>query len=481
MKRILKKHKILFSVAVIVLIGISCFAIDLVGRVNAATAETTSQSALSESAGLVANATPSPQISPAGGTFSAETLKHLVREREVRRKYSIIPSLDCSTVNETDTWLKIIPENNDTLKAAALEKSAELAKVFFGHELRGDYIFTYYTDSEKFRKDFVQVATSDGAIICTLAADTLELINIDYALASGVLPVLESPVKPGSEPTADILKTADMIAAVFGTKVNTAKSSGISSGGEHEYEIVNYNVTMDNSTFVTFATLNGVLYAISVYPTDVCMKEGAYFEADIQWDTSVIHPASPRNFTEGEPDADDMTKEEARQMYLKFLNLANGTASYPDPTEMTFYIDHSGTRENYWNIKGAQLEMDIASRSKWLVSVTCSNLFHPEYDLTSVEFDNMGGLEYKIYVRNIMSNLFGDALLKVGPNARGDDHYCTYDAWMTDGTCYEFYFMDGKLTEVKYFFDDECRSYFGGWEADNTYINSSTGEEFCHD
>jgi hypothetical protein len=173
-----------------------------------------------------------------------------------------------------------------------------------------------------------------------------------------------------------------------------------------------------------------------------------------------------------------MTKDEALSIYGKFLDSANGTGNYPEPAA-TFYIDNSGTRENYWHLEGAKLTVDIASKSKWLVSLNCDGLWNPEKDLTKIPYGSMGGSEYEEYVRNIMSNIYGHSLAEVTPNAVYDGNYCTEDAVMADGTWYEFYFEGGKLMEVWYFYNEECfMSGPRGWKADNTYINNSTGEEF---
>lgn len=470
MRRYLKNSKILLGVIALILIGGSCLAIFLLNRMHAATAAQTIQTAASEYGGSKTNS------SSAAGSFSTQTLQKLVQDRVFRRNSTIIPSLDTPIIYEADTWEKIVPADNDGLKTTAFEKSVKYVKDLFDVEMKADYTFSYYTDSAELRGDFMKVASSDGTIVCTLAADTLDLINIDYAIDPDTLPALESwMTTKASAPSAEILAIADKVAAVFKTAVSTARWSD--SGGNGEFESRTYDVVMKNGMYIKFAILNGELYAVGVYPTEACMNEGVYFKADIQRDISVVHLVSPQDFRKGDPGTGDMTKDEARQIYLQFLNLANGAASYPDPAVMTFYIDHSGKRENYWHIEGDKLTMDISSKSKWLISLTCTGLYNPDNDLTKIEYPYSGGLEYKIYVRDIISSLYGTSVVKVGPNAVSDGHYCTYDAWMDDGTCYEFFFKDGRLMEVRYFFDDE---YMGciGWEADNTYVNTLSGETF---
>jgi hypothetical protein len=249
-------------------------------------------------------------------------------------------------------------------------------------------------------------------------------------------------------------------------------------GGGHGIWTKTYALTMENGKLAKMAVMNGELYAVAVYPSAAAMQESVYFDADVQMDQSMVQPASEQDFAKGEPGAGDMTQAEAQGIYQTFLTQANGAGDYDQP-KMTFYIDNSGVRENYWHMEGKKLTMDISSKSKWIISLTCSDLWNPELDLTKIEYESMGGQEYEAYVSGIMSTIYGDGLKKASNNAVYDYHYCTEDAWMTDGSVYEFYFADGKLREVWYYADEDCfMAGLSGWKADNEYINSTTGEMF---
>lgn len=456
--------------AVVLLCG-CCLTFSLISSADTAQAARQIKTAKTEAAETKAAARmmsaskaprPSESAKPSNvsGELSAQGLQTLVFLRETRRE-TIIPVIDTVVIHDATTWKEIKPED-DSIKAAAYEKSAQTAKYLFGYEMNDDYSFSYYTDTSKHRPDFVQVKTSDNAIICTLKADTLELINIDYDFI------------PKGEQT-DTQLIADKIAGMFGVNAPHIVSAQGGDGNEVAWNV--YSAIADGR-FINLGVVNGELYAVSVYPSEASMREYVYFDADVQFDPSIVYLASPRSFTEGEPGEDDMTRDEAQNMYLSFLNLANGDGNYQNPT-MTFYIDHSGTREDYWHLKSDILTMDIASESKWIISLTCDRLWNPEHDLTGIEYTSMGGEEYADYVRHVMSNLYGDGLVKVGVNAVYDYHFCTEDAWMADGTVYEFMFADGKLTKVEYYFD---KAHFGSvppcWKADSVYVNSTTGEKF---
>ncbi len=458
--------KILFIVLAVVLIGAAGLVIALTSRMADATAMQDIRTAVSESTEKA-----SSEATPPASSLSAETLRMLVQEKEYRRSY-IIPTLDSVVIPEAETWESIRPENLIEIKGRAVSKTNEYAKGLFGHEITDTGVdFKYYTDTSKHRGDIVKISAIDDTIVCTLAADTLDLIEIDYYFI---------PERPMDSPLMEDVEIerqiSEKVAELFGTGVSARVFSG---GGEgDEYHMATLDLTLENGKFVKIAALNNELYAVGVYPTKACMTECVYFEADVQRDESIIKLVSPQNFAVGEPGEGDMTKDEALAIYGKFLDLANGVGNYPEPAA-TFFIDNSGARENYWHLAGAKLTVDIASKSKWLVSLNCDGLWNPEKDLTKIPYESMGGSEYEGYVRSIMSGIYGSSLVKVTNNAVYDYHFCTEDAVMADGAWYEFYFEDGKLMEVWYFYNDFCFRYGpSGWKADNTYINTVTGEEF---
>lgn len=479
MIKAVKKNKVLFIVMAAVLILGACLAVVLNSAVNTARAEQQIQTAESEAAieTALAEETPVETAKPSetSGPFSAEVLQRLVMNKEYRRSY-IIPVMDSVVVPEADTWSSIEPEDYFELKAEALSKTMQYAQDFFGFELKDTNInFWYYTDTSGLRSDFVKVATMDDAIVCVMTADTMELINIDYNFIPSQTRPDEGDVEH-SIVADEESAIADKIAGVFGTTVEEIKVGG---GGSYkqEYRTKSFNVIMNDGKFVRFGLLNGECYSVSVYPTLACMYEYVYFEADIQRDPSVMQLASPQDFEEGEPASGDMTEGEALEMYMSFLNLANGTGDYDEPS-MTFYIDNSRARENYWYMEGEKLTMDVASKSRFIVHLTCNGLWNPEYDLTKIGYGGMGGSEYVEYIENIMGSIFGDDFLRVEPNAVYDGHYCTEIAFMADNSAYEFMFEDGKLLLISYTFDFAYFMDATGWEADNVYVNSTTGEEY---
>lgn len=486
MKNIIKKNRLLFLVVAIVLLSGAGLAAALVRQVHSVMAAeqlvTTEAEAAKVQAAEAANAGQAdlsgeaamPKFTEINTTLSADAIRQLVSIKEMRRGY-IIPSLGSVVVNQADTWQSIQPPNLAELREQAFLKTAELAKALFDYELTDKAVsFDYYTDTSKHRPDFVRITTSDDTVTCTLSAGTLDLIEIDYFFI------------PASEQTRDISDSqsisegdrqqAGTIAALFDSTVAEIAPTG-GMGGK-ELWAQTYALKLANGKLVQFAVMNGTVYAVGVYPSEASMQESVYFDADVQIDSSLVRPASERDFRKGEPGADDMGLEEAQGIYGQFFALAGGDGQYDKP-KATFYLDHSGKRENYWHMEGKKLTMDLSSKSKWIVSLTCDDLWNPAYDLTGIPYDSMGGKEYAAYVGNIMGGIYGADLENVEVNAVYDYHYCTEYARMADGTVCEFFFKDGKLQEVFFYTDEECwRAGQRGWRADHEYVNAASGETF---
>lgn len=321
MKKI--SFKILFIVLAVVLIGAAGLVIALATRMAEATAPRDIKTAVSESGVQV-----SPEMTTTDSPISAAELQKLIEDREVRRSF-IIPSIDGTRVIEAKTWENIEPENYMELKGRAVSRTNELARALFGCEIADTTVdFKYYTDTSKKRADFVKVATTDDAIVCVLAADTLELIEIDYYF----IPVL-IPKQVLYLITDKDRQIADKITASFGTNVSDIKLSGGA-----QYATRTFDLTMGNGKLVKFATFNDELYAIGVYPTEACMEEWAYFVADTRaGSTPAPEPeasatAAPKTY----PD-----KYYGNKIYkgawLYYLDLRNPVGS-PDSEKPLYYI-----------------------------------------------------------------------------------------------------------------------------------------------
>ncbi len=485
MKNLIKKNKVLFLAAAIVLAGGICLAVVLVSQAHIVMAADKIQTAEAEAAVTVEIAesadkptpeeTAEPQTTQDNTSLSAKALSIVVGRKEMRRD-SLIPGMDNGGAGDADTWKNIEPDDFNALKEKALSKACEFSKAFFGYNIQSNLAdYLYFTDTSGHRGDFIRVFTTDETIICTLAADTLDLIAIDYYFIPGSEQDERDFDDYSKVPDSD-REIADNIAAVFNTTVADIRYTG--GGGGSGIWRNDYALEMKNGKLARFAVMNGTLYAVGVCPSKASLQEGVYFDADVQMDPSVVKLAVEQSFKKGEPDKGDMTREQALSIYQQFLTLANGEGQNKEP-KMTFYIDNSGVRENYWQLSSKQLSMDIASKSKWIVSLTCNNLFNPALDLTKIDYGGMGGDEYTDYVANIMAKIYGDEFNYVSVNAVYDGHFCTIDAFMHDGSVYEFMFGDGKLQQVMFFASEDCfRGFIMGWKADHEYINTVTGETF---
>ena len=480
MKNVIRKNKVLFIAIAIVLAGGACLTAVLISQAHTAMAAeqivTAEEEAIETPAPTepvaepTAAATAAPQATAVNTTLSAEALSLLVEMKE-RRRDCVIAGFGNTVVNEADSWESIEPEDFDALKVKATGKASDYAKALFGYDMDENAVnFQYFSDASGHRGNIIKVVTRDEAVACTLAADTLELIEIDYYFI---------PASPAEE-NFDFEKdpdsgreVADSIAAVFDTTVSDSSPAG--GGGGRGIWMTTYSIKMANGKLANFAIMNDTLYAVGVYPSEAAQQEGVYFDADVQMGQVL---ASPQDFKKGEPGMDDMPRDKVESIYREFLTSANGGGKNDVP-KMTFYIDNSGKRENYWHVEGKKMTMDVTAKSKRIISLTCDNLWNPSYDLTKVKYESMGGKEYETYVANIMSNIYGKDFKNASNNAVYDYHYCTEDAWMTDGSVYEFMFEDGKLQQVFFYADEECfRAGLAGWKADHEYINSASGETF---
>ena len=132
--------------------------------------------------------------------------------------------------------------------------------------------------------------------------------------------------------------------------------------------------------------------------------------------------------------------------------------------------------------------------------------------LMSIPYEKMGGKEYEEATRNLFTALFGkDAVQSVSNNAVYDDHYCTMDPVMADGTEYEIMYQDGLIVEAALFYSTDpstwtsvpdwlkkwattdaktgelsVQGFANGkkrivpdWLADWVYINNETGEIYA--
>lgn len=399
---------------------------------------------------------------------------------------SVLPRISNSVPYEAKTWKEGV-EVEDDLATAAVARLGEIYEQLLGRTLDlAAVTVSQYWDRSGYREDILRLTDSRNDYVCVLAKADLRLLIADNALFA-------------ASDSMDQKRDAERAAAYLGSTL-TGKSSGRggskSGDGSYVEQAVAYELA--DGRWITLAYTNRTLHGVQVHPDYYSMEEIACFQADIRISPEVVHLVAPEAFEPGRLDdiaEGDMTPAEAEALYRMFLSAANSRAEVRRQAqgltveeldynlkegEMTYFLDKSGYRENYYHIeKKGLVSMDIAAKSGYIVRAKCNALYNldPALDLTPIDYDHMGGLEYIAYVRSIVEQVFGkDAVKDVDVNAVYDGNYCTIDAYMTDGRWYEFGFTGGKLMYIEHFATD--RIDIAGWGADALYVNTVTGEEF---
>ncbi len=331
--------------------------------------------------------------------------------------------------------------------------------------------FAFYRDSSGYRPPLVQLSFNEGEFLCTLRLDDLSLVNLDRAL---------TPTGDGKQ----LSKNADAVAALLGGEVDELIVLADNELGDLKSEVC--GLTLKNGDCAAFTAINGELCALSVlYPDRATLWELPSFGADIRaTEPYVQHACAAADFIEGAPERGDMTRDAAELLYRKFLRAAAGATSDTGSLrqyKLTFYLDQSGARENYWHIEGEEMTMDIAARSGAIITCVCSDLCNRRAgpDLSKLSYTDMGGTEYAAYVQKLGEVAFGeDRVASVDVSSVTDGHDCVMRLLLDNDAEYDLYFTDGLLTKMLYYFNKAYRDTAEGWPADNLLVNTLTGETF---
>ena len=456
-------------------------------RTAAAEAEATAQPAPQQTEGTgetgTLSATPMPPLAPT--PLPPEMVSADILGLEWRYR-SILPRISNSVPYEARTW-KEGEKVADSLAVEAITRAGDLYEKLLGRKLDLSAVtVTRYVDEAGYRENILRLTDEKNDFVCVLREQDFSLLVADNALFT-------------ASERMDLKKDGADVAACLGADW-TGKTQN------RGYTQDRTGVTIDTSTafeltdgrWITLAYTMNTLHGIQVHPDRYSMEESVCFQADIRNSPEVVHPVAPESFVQGSLDAvaeGDMTPEQVELLYRTFLSAANSRASVRREQgnksveeldynlkegELTYFLDKSGYRENYYHIqKKGLVAMDIAAKSGYIVRARCNALYNldPELDLTPIDYDHMGGVEYIHYVKYVAEQTWGkEALRTVDVNAVYDDNYCTIDAYMMDGRWYEFGFTGGKLMYIEHYAAE--RIDIAGWGADALYVNTITGEEF---
>ena len=492
MKLFWMKNKVLLATLTAVLIlgivfwgGLRLFAgnqmQDAFIRTSAAEAEATPTPMPQRTEGTGASPMPTEQSTP----MPPEMISVDILGLEWRYQ-SVLPRINNTVPHEAKSW-KQGDKVEDSLAVTAITRTGELYETLLHRTLDLSAVsVTRYVDEKGYRPNILRLTDEKNDFVCVLLEKDLSLLVADNGLFA-------------ASEWMDAKKDAAAAAEYLGTqaKEKTSRQGSTRDRNGNTIELATAYELADGR-WVTLAYTRNTLHGIQIHEDEASMEELVCFRADITADPEVIHLVAAENFAKGSLDSiaeGDMTPAQAELMYRTFLSAANGRASERRETEgkameeldynlkegeLTYYLDMSGYRENYYHIEKKDLvSMDIAAKSGYIVRATCNHLYNPDpaLDLRSIDYDHMGGEEYIAYVRNIAEQTWGRENVKdVDVNAVYDGNYCTIDPYMTDGRWYEFFFEGGMLTEIQHFATE--RSNVCGWAADGLYVNTVTGEEF---
>lgn len=397
----------------------------------------------------------------------------------------VFPNISNSAPHQAKSW-KEGDKVADSLAVEAVTQTGALYEQLLHRTLDLSTLsVTRYVDEKGYRPNILRLTDEKNDLVCVLLEKDLSPLVADNGLFA-------------ASEWMDAKKDAAAVAEYLGTETTgrTQDRGGSSRGGVRIEYAVAYE--LGDGRWITLAYTRNTLHGIQVHENEKCMDEMVCLPADITADPEVVQLKAPQNFVLGDLNniaEGDMTVAEVTALYRRFLSAANGRANERREAEgktlaeldynlqegeITYYLDMSGYRENYYHIEKKDLiSMDIAAKSGYIVRAACNHLYNPDpkLDLRAIDYDHMGGEEYIAYVRNIAEQTWGKENVKeVDVNAVYDGNYCTIDPYMTDGSWYEFFFEGGKLTEIQFFARE--RSDVCGWAADALYVNTITGEEF---
>ncbi len=464
------------------------------------------------------NATaPNGDLSAEGIFTKADAMLRLSRQLVIARGL-VVPRAESIVVAERGTWE--IQENPDAAQSrSAAEQFLDIANDIFNKSYTPDDLKTiYYIDQTGYRSDVWRFDSTDGVLSGALDGKTLDFLSADCLNepADAVHPSLENGDK------LDASALTERIAGILGGTVSSVDwRSGYSTNGATNGWMAKREVffPLGDGRYCgvsVFGDADLTPTTVCVYPDEDCGDESVFWRADLEWTDGASKLLYPQDFREGAPGADDMTEVQAIDFFYKLVSVAGMTdlannAKPPEPNA-TFYVDYSGARENYWHVEGSNISFDLTSKTGHMLNLSGNGKLGNKLGLTEIPYEKMGGKEYEEATRNLFTALFGkDAVQLIAVNAVYDDHYCTIDSFMADGSSYEVMYQDGLIVDATFLCSSDPNRwtsvpdwlekwaktdaktgvitvqgiesgkdrYVPNWLADWIYVNNETGEIFA--
>ena len=410
------------------------------------------------------------------------------------RKFTV-PRMEDVVFTERGTW--VVQKNPDqSLERIATDRFLESANAIFGKSYVADDIgATYYIDQSGFRADVWRFDSKDGVLSGALNAKTLAFLSADCqnvpgdALHSSFAGNAQNVVNLDDWGTLDSSFALNRIAGILGGTVQDVKDVG---GSGREKATAGWMIQTELQFRLGDGRYCSVrMYAdealtpttVCVYPDADCAEEGVFWRADIEQNPNVVQLLSPEDFREGKPAQGDMTRDKAIAFFNQVIETAGSTqfASGERPPEPTtaFFVDYSGTRENYWRMEGSGIVLELTSKTGRLIALSSNGSLGTKLGLSELPKEQRNDNAFIDATKTLYCELFGnDAVESVSVcHIDGYSDY-TMDLFMTDGTLHEVAYRKGMIASdsVYYMLDPGKWSSVPSWLEKWTTVNQITGK-----
>jgi len=405
------------------------------------------------------------------------------------------PRMEEIIFTERGTW-EVQQKVDASQQGIAINRFLEIANAIFEKSYtQEDMVTTYYIDQSGFRSDLWRFDSKDGVLSGALDANNLALISAD-CLNEPLDQVHESIAKENSYgdnylffENLDASSAAVRIAGILGGVATDIRNYG---GSGRNGNIQGWMIRQT----VLFAFGDGRYCAVNVFgdenltPTSVCIypdfdcaEDSVFWRADIESDPDVIEFFSPQDFREGEPTDEDMSRGEAIAFFDKLVEVAGSTyvASGEKPPEPTteFYVDFSGTRENYWHIEGSGIILELTSKTGRMLSLSSDGSLGTKLGLSNIPSKELREQDFQEATEALYTALFGkDTIESSSLCYKSGIHEYMIDIFMKDGTLHEVKYNNGMIVNAGSFFkiDPNTWESIPEWLGKWTHVYERTGE-----
>ena len=453
--------------------------------------------------GLAAFTTACQPGKEAGVAWKMQDLEQLLPEDEALRTAALkqrddelaisgsflAPRFTAREPKENGSWSKrAIVDTADVLAAKSTFLGYANA-IFDTGYANSDVSATYYQDKTGVRADIWRIDSKDGVLCGALNAGSLRLISAQCK----TIPLKAQHASIVGGKTLDEDKQLSLIDTSAAVK-KVATALGVTADETNHSNYLRTLQTgygwgvvdecgfyMDDGTFCSvhlFGDARLTPYTVAIYPDVNCLSSNVYWPADRTGADQSVAFQSQIDFRVGEPGQDDMQLARAKELFRAFLTAAGEDGGAADPIG-TFYVDHSGTRENYWNLRAGSIRINIASESGRMFSISAKDGIGQSLQLPAVSFEDDVEARYVSETTSILESVLGKgAIVKAEFESISDDTNATVSCETADGARYVAFYYDRALVTIGYYrlVGNDPAVVCENWNANYQFINIKTGE-----